>query len=310
MKNIAIKLKNGAKLQANLLLITKDSEYILKRKDDHREIYINGSEIEQLIILDQDEKIESEEIDQLFIETSEQEDNLNKNDINNLINTIQLLNLQLTSIAESSKTIVELTSSNINKKEEKFPNPSIVVKDLLVKTNNDTLTSNEIAVTKEEILKISKDLSEKYQNNVEQFLTEIKSINSLTDKLNMSMTNLGNKTKEIRNFANTITEISNQTNLLALNASIEASRAGENGKGFSVVAEEIRKLADQSKKSSAEIMELINYIFEDYEKSLSIFKDMGLLVRKSEGLPDTSDRHFKEISSILNRHLSKHPLDN
>ena len=76
-----------------------------------------------------------------------------------------------------------------------------------------------------------------------------------------SIISLENGMKEVSDFAKTIAGITKQTNLLALNASIEAARAGEMGKGFSVVAEEVRVLADDSKKASDAITDIIHKIF-------------------------------------------------
>lgn len=69
---------------------------------------------------------------------------------------------------------------------------------------------------------------------------------------------MNSESNEIAQLVNIITNISDQTNLLALNAAIEAARAGEHGKGFTIVAEEVRKLAEESAKAAKNIIEIVN----------------------------------------------------
>lgn len=95
---------------------------------------------------------------------------------------------------------------------------------------------------------------------------------------------LGNRSKEIGNIVHMITSISEQTNLLALNASIEAARAGESGRGFKVVADEVKKLAEQSSNSSKQIYDIINKIQKETNDAIQGIergtKEVGISVEK------------------------------
>lgn len=97
-------------------------------------------------------------------------------------------------------------------------------------------------------------------NNVQETIQTMTKIKSQTQITSDMITDLNNYSQQISRIIDTITSISNQTNLLALNAAIEAARAGEHGKGFSVVAEEVRKLAEQSNQGTQEITHLIENV--------------------------------------------------
>ncbi len=110
---------------------------------------------------------------------------------------------------------------------------------------------------------------------------------------------LSKKSQEIGKIVEVISNIASQTNLLALNAAIEAARAGEHGKGFSVVAEEIRKLAEQSSVSSRDIIVLLNDIQNATIQSVNKVKSVKDVVEKQETAVNDTNIYLEKIKSTF-----------
>lgn len=96
-----------------------------------------------------------------------------------------------------------------------------------------------------------------------------------------------------------ISSVAAQTNLLALNAAIEAARAGENGKGFAIVAEEIRRLAEQSTDSAKTIHDIIKSLQDDAALASKKMEEADALVREQAQSVKETERNFKEISTAM-----------
>ena len=110
---------------------------------------------------------------------------------------------------------------------------------------------------------------------------------------------LGERSKEIGNIVEIISNISGQTNLLALNAAIEAARAGEHGRGFAVVAEEVRKLAEESQNASQKISELIQSIQEETNQAVASMEEGRREAEKGKETVTATGESFSEILTMI-----------
>ncbi|WP_227394339.1 methyl-accepting chemotaxis protein [Jeotgalibacillus aurantiacus] len=108
---------------------------------------------------------------------------------------------------------------------------------------------------------------------------------------------LGSQSQQIGQIVGLITEVAEQTNLLALNAAIEAARAGEHGKGFAVVADEIRKLAEQSSRSASQIQDLITHIRKGIDQSVSFMSEGEHSVSEGMEAMHQTGQEFTEIEA-------------
>ncbi len=144
----------------------------------------------------------------------------------------------------------------------------------------------------------STELSNKGETLVQKTAGQMNTIDHSVKEAELVVKGLEIKSKDIANILRVINGIADQTNLLALNAAIEAARAGEYGRGFSVVAEEVRKLAVQSADSAKEIESLISDIVKEIHTSLNVLQSVNKEVETGLVMTDETQQSFKDISHM------------
>ncbi|MEK3765825.1 methyl-accepting chemotaxis protein [Solibacillus sp. FSL K6-4121] len=149
---------------------------------------------------------------------------------------------------------------------------------------------NEKALEVQQAALHMKDAAHIGSNSVTQSSNVMLEIEETMATTSATVENLGRKSENITSIISTITAIAEQTNLLALNAAIEAARAGEHGRGFAVVADEVRKLAEQSQQAASEVAVIVGSIQSEV-KSIIAQNQTGVqkVIRGVEVTNETTD---------------------
>jgi methyl-accepting chemotaxis protein len=270
LKNMLINLKDSIKYFSDLSnLINQISDKLITFSND---IAFNA---EQESAISEETLAASEEILASM--------NSIKNNTTILFDNIERTSEAIKRMLDSNKKISDNTEDLSNFSEKVYNSISNI-------SESNSKISNNVS----EFLYYSNNMLEKAEeegNTIKETIFKLNETLNIVNHIKDSIDKSNKKSKEISLILDLIQEISKQTNLLSLNASIEAARAGENGRGFSIVAQEIRILAEKSDNSTKQIYDLIKTT-QDYSNEASIVSERG-----KESIEDT----FKVINETSNR---------
>ncbi|MCX5717328.1 MAG: phosphate/phosphite/phosphonate ABC transporter substrate-binding protein [Nitrospirae bacterium] len=206
----------------------------------------------------------------------------------------------LSSAVDATSSSIEELSATIKEVANNADNLSVSTDETLSAIEEMTSSVKEVEANARESAKLSQkvmtDASTFGMDSIEKTMEGMKNIKSSVEKTNDFVKKLGGRSEEIGKILNVIDDITDQTTLLALNAAILAAQAGEHGKGFSVVAEEIKGLAERTAFSTQEIGSLIQSVQQEVK---------GTIQAMGEGLKSVDEgfRLSREASDALKKIL-------
>ena len=211
-------------------------------------------------------------------------------DIKNNLGQLNSQSAQLQQAANQMTLSIEETSHNTKEIAMAMNDTTEAVDSIARSTENITMLANEVG-----------EVNNKMITDIEKRLERMRENAQLAKEAMEQINTVGESSKEIGQIVGVINEIADQTNLLALNAAIEAARAGEAGRGFAVVADEVRKLAEKTQRATEEIRDMITKIQNDTKVAVEKTSKASEMILEEEKIAEEDKRNVEEVVEKTNR---------
>lgn len=241
--------------------------------------------------------------------------------VGNLRNLIQQVRISVEHVAASSEQLTagaeetgassEHITSIIQEAATGSENQVRIITEISKAIHNMSENLQQIAFNTKDVSVIATHASQKASegnDSIQVTVMQMDLINSNMNQIALAVKNMGERSMEINKMAEVISHIAAQTNLLALNAAIEAARAGEHGRGFAVVADEVRKLAEQSSLSAQQVSQLIVNIQKDTETVMIAMESGAIEVSEGIKIVHQQGITFQEIKQYVD-HVSNRMVE-
>ncbi|MDA3943370.1 MAG: methyl-accepting chemotaxis protein [Bacteroidetes bacterium] len=143
------------------------------------------------------------------------------------------------------------------------------------------------------------EIAEQGLESSQHMIDSMAKINNQMKVISRTIQQLSEQNRSIGEITSTVADIADQSNLLAVNAAIEAAKAGEHGRGFAVVAQEIRSLSEQSKKSTAQVKEILNEIQKSVVQAVEVIKEGNVTVDEGSRLVLEDREVVEQLSETI-----------
>ncbi len=217
----------------------------------------------------------------------------------NIGRTISTVNQAASAIASSSTEIaatVEEQERTVSQQASSVNQTTTTIEELGASSRQSAEQAEASASGASQALNFAEDGTKA----VQQTLKGMTTLKAQVNEIALAIIRLSEQTGQIGTVSSLVGDLANQTNMLALNAAVEAARAGEHGKGFGVVATEIRKLADQSKKSSEKINTLVSDIQAAINQTVMVTDEGTKKVERGLELTQGTAKIFTGVADSVN----------